>query len=296
MKYGVNLPISTHAATPATIALAAAKAEELGYDSLWVGDHVVMPTEPKSHYPYSADGKVSWDVEVPWLDPLMTLTWAAAATSRIGIGTAVLIVGMRPTLLVAKQLATLDQLSGGRLTVGVGVGWLEEEFELLGQNPANRGARMMEAIDVMRACWSRDVITYDGEFHKLRHPFAFQPKPVEGADLPLLIGASSDLAIRRIARIGAGWLPIETSPDEFRERVAMLDGELAKHKRSREGLRIVLQTDGPTFDREKAAMWASLGITEAFLEISWRANTVGGALDQLSGMADRLGIKPRAKL
>jgi probable F420-dependent oxidoreductase len=296
MRFGINLPISTHAATPATIALAARKAEELGFDSLWVGDHVVLPTRPSSRYPYAADGKMNWNVQVPWLDPLMTLTWAAAATSRIGIGTAVLVVGMRPTLLVAKQLATLDQLSCGRLTVGVGVGWLTEEFELLGVSPAKRGARMVEAIEVMRACWSETEITFEGEFHKLTHPFAFQPKPVRGADLPILIGASSDLALQRVARFAAGWLPIELEPHAMRERLAYLDAELAKHGRTRGDLRIVMQTDGASFDAAKRAAWEAMGITEAILEVSWRENTVGQALDIMADIAGRLGLRPLAKL
>jgi probable F420-dependent oxidoreductase len=295
MKYGVNLPISTDAATPALVAAAARRAEELGFSSLWVGDHIIMPTEPEANYPYSDDGQMTWNVQTPWLDPILTLTWAAAATSSIRIGTAVLILAMRPAAYAAKQLATLDMLSGGRLTLGIGVGWLKEEFEILGQDFERRGGRMVEAIALMRACWSDEVVRFKGEFFDLP-PFACQPKPAQGHDVPILIGGTSDLALKRVARIGNGWLPIGLDQTQLAERMRYLDERLAEQKRTRADLQITMQLDADGFDAEQGAAWQELGVTEIMTEISWRRQSPGAALDEMETVAKRLGLSGRTRI
>lgn len=295
MQYGINLPISTAAATPAVVAAAARRAEELGFAGLWVGDHVVMPVEYASKYPYAPDGKMTWAPQTPWLDPLMTLLWAAAATTRIGIGSAVLVPAMRPPVLLAKQLATLDQLSGGRLQLGVGMGWLEEEFTLLGQGFDKRGARMVEAIEVLRACFRPGFSEYRGEFHSLA-TFACEPKPLQGERLPILIGGTGDLMLKRVATHADGWLPIELPIEQFRERVAVLDTQLAAVGRSRDRLRIVMQSDAESFAPERAAQYAELGVQQIILEISWRKQSAGAALDQMAQVAERFALPGRATL
>jgi len=293
MKFGINLPISTAAATPALVAAAARRAEELGFASLWVGDHIVMPTEPEANYPYSDDGHMTWNVQTPWLDPILTLAWAAAATSTIRIGTAVMVLSMRPPAYAAKQIATLDQLSNGRVTLGVGVGWLKEEFEILGQDFVRRGGRMEEAVALLRACWTEEVVRFKGEFFDFP-PFACQPKPRQ-ARLPVLIGGTSDLALKRVARLGDGWLPIGLSRDELAERIGYLDSRLAEKGRSRADLHIVMQVDAHEVDADAAA-WGAIGVTELLTEISWRAQSPGAALDEMEAVAVRLGLGGQVRL
>ncbi len=289
MKFGVNLPISTAAATPAVVAAAASHAEALGFSSLWVGDHVAMPVDYDSRYPYSGDGRMTWDVSTPWLDPVMTLLWAAATTRRIRVGTAVLIAAMRPPVLLAKQLATLDHLSGGRLDVGVGMGWLAEEFALLGQSFERRGARMAEAIEILRACWAPGLVRFQGEFHDLPS-FACEPKPPQGSDLPVLIGGTGDLMLKRVATLGCGWLPIEMPPEAFAERRAFLENELLATGRRYEDVRVVMQSDARTFTPELATTYAALGVGEVILEVSWRQQSVEAAMSEMTAVAHRFAM------
>jgi len=295
MQYGINLPISTAAATPSVVAAAAQRAEELGFTSLWVGDHVAMPLEYASRYPYSADGRMTWDPHTPWLDPLMTLLWATAHTRSVTIGTAVLVPAMRPPVLLAKQLATLDILSGGRLMLGFGMGWLAEEFALLGQSFEKRGARLEEWIEILRACWRPGASEYRGQFQQLA-PFACSPKPAQGEKLPILIGGTGDLMLKRVATHGDGWLPIEMPLDEFAARSKFLDEQLHTVGRSRDELRIVLQADGATFSPERAEQYAEFGVQHVILEISWRNQSVGAAMDQMTSIAERFALPGRSRL
>lgn len=290
MRYGINLPVSTAAATPAVVAAAARRAEELGYASLWVGDHVAMPVDYSSRYPYASDGRMTWDLQTPWLDPLMTLLWAAAHTHSIALGTAVLIPAMRPPVLLAKQLATLDHLSGGRLLCGMGMGWLAEEFHLLGQASDRRAARLVEWIEALRASWRPGIAEYHGEFIDLPR-FACAPKPPQGERLPILIGGSSDLVLRRVASHADGWLPIEMPPERFVERAAFLDTELAAAGRCRGDLGIVMQGDAATFTPQLGERFAALGVQQVILEISWRNQNVDGAMDQMRALAAKFGLR-----
>jgi probable F420-dependent oxidoreductase len=295
MKYGINLPISTSAATPAIVSAAARRAEELGFSSLWVGDHVALPLAYESRYPYASDGRMNWDLHTPWLDPLMTLLWAAAATRHIRVGTAVLIPAMRPPVLLAKQLATLDQLSGGRLTVGAGMGWLGEEFALMGAGFDKRGARMTEAIQVLQACWRDRDVAYRGDYHQLA-PFACEPKPAQGAALPILIGGTGDLMLKRVATLGCGWLPIELPLDEFAARRNFLAKELEAAGRSLDDVQVVMQSDVASFTPDAAKAYAALGVGEVIVEINWRKQSIGAAMDQMSEVAQRFGLRGQVTL
>jgi len=197
MQVGIHLPQFGRASSPAAITEAARLAEELGFADVWVSDHVAIP--------------VAQDYPSPYLyDPLLTLTWAAAATERVGLGTSVLVVPQHTPLALANSLASLDALSGGRLTIGAGVGWSEAEFAALGQSFADRGARMDEMLDVLRACWGPDPVDFRGEFVHL-DAMKVQPKPAH--DIPIWVGGRSEPAYRRAAARGDGFHAIGLDPE-----------------------------------------------------------------------------------
>jgi probable F420-dependent oxidoreductase len=199
MKLAVEFPSVAYREGPEGIARLARAIEDIGYDELDMFDHVVMgfPREGRAPGPYPAS--------MPILEAFMTLAYVAAATRRIRLGTEVLVLPQRQPVLVAKQVSTLDTLSGGRVRLGIGVGWQESEFEALGEEFGNRGQRMDEAIELLRACWSQPSIDFTGKHYRVR-AMGMEPKPPQGAALPLWIGGNSEAALRRVGKHGDGWL------------------------------------------------------------------------------------------
>lgn len=231
MRIGLHaLGIGT-GARPEIIRAVAAAAEAAGFATLWAGEHVVMVDEPRSTYPYSADGRIAVPADADWLDPLLALTYAAAATSQIGLATGVLLLAEHNPVLAAKQIATLDVLSGGRLTLGVGVGWSAEEFAALGVPFARRGARTAEYIAALRTLWSQDVATFGGEFVRFDAVRVY-PKPVRGGRIPVVAGGNSDAALRRVAALADGWYGFNLTVTEAVERAGVLAAYCRERGRS----------------------------------------------------------------
>ncbi|HZR81072.1 MAG TPA: LLM class F420-dependent oxidoreductase [Candidatus Binatia bacterium] len=183
----------------------AIRADRLGYAVLWTAEHIVFPREIATPYPYG--GRFPVPVTDPILDPIVALSYAAAVTDRVQLGTSVLVLPYRHPMVLAKQLATLDVMSNGRVLAGVAGGWLREEFELLGVPFRERGARTDEAIALMRALWSEESVTFRGRFWSLEEA-AFFPKPARAGGPPIWIGGSSPPAMRRAARLGDGWIAV----------------------------------------------------------------------------------------
>ncbi len=203
------------------------RAEALGFESVWGGEHVIMPDSIASKYPYTADGKIPAEPETPIPDPLIWLAFAAAAAPKLRLGTCILIVPQRNPLVLAKELATLDQLSGGRVELGLGIGWMKEEFDALGIDWARRGARNDEYIAAMRALWAGPHAEFHGDFVDFA-PVTCSPRPVNGA-IPVLVGGDSDAAIQRAVRIADGYFPGEGDAERLgallgRVREAAEDG------------------------------------------------------------------------
>ena len=199
MKLAVEFPsVSYREGGEAVLRLGKA-IEDIGFDQLDMFDHVVMgfPTESREAPMYPP--------KMPILEALMTLSYVAAATKNIGLGTEVLVLPQRQPVLVAKQISTLDTLSGGRVRLGVGVGWQESEYDALEERFSNRGRRMDEAIDVLRSYWRDDNISFDGD-HYSSMAMAMEPKPPQGGDLPIWIGGNVEAALKRVAVRGDGWL------------------------------------------------------------------------------------------
>jgi probable F420-dependent oxidoreductase len=228
MRVGLHaLGIGT-GARPQVIRAVATAAETAGFATLWAGEHVVLVDEPRSRYPYSADGRIAVPAGADWLDPLLGLSYVAAVTSRIGLATGVLLLPEHNPVLAAKQAATLDVLSGGRLTLGVGIGWSAEEFAALGVPFARRGQRTAEYVGAMRALWADDVTSFHGEFAGF-DAIRVNPKPVRGRRIPIVVGGNSDAALGRVAAFGDGWYGFNLPAAAVAERL----GTLAEYCRER---------------------------------------------------------------
>ena len=238
-------------------------AEEQGFARLWAGEHVVMVDRPASRYPYSPDGRIAVPVAADWLDPLIGLSFAAAATRRIGIATGVLLLPEHNPVLLAKQAASLDVLCGGRLTLGVGVGWSREEFAALGVPFAGRGERAAAYVEAMRALWRDDVASVDGEFVSFEG-VRVNPKPVRDRRIPIVVGGNSDAALRRVVAWGDGWYGFNLSGVEaLRERLDAL-GELCVQAGRDVGqlhLAVAIEEARP----EDLAALAAIGVNELVL-------------------------------
>lgn len=215
-------------------------AEDAGVESLWLSEHLVWPETTASPYPYSADGQPPVGKDIPWHDPWVLLAWIAAQTTRIKLGTSVYILPLREPHVTARAVGTLDVVSGGRAILGVGVGWMAEEFEAAGQSFAGRGRRTDEIIEVLRRLWSEDPVGHEGEHYRFA-PVHFQPKPPQGAGLPIVVGGESAPALRRAARLGDGWIGmIGHTPESAAERVAELTAMRAEYGRADQAFEVTL--------------------------------------------------------
>lgn len=237
MQIGCSAPTSGPLTEPDTIARIATEAEMLGYDYVTVSDHLLIPTDIGSRYPYSESGAFVSGARVDRHEQLMTAMFIAAKTSKLRIVTSVMVVPHRPAVLTAKLLATLDVLSKGRLTLGIGAGWMKEEFEAVGTPPfEERGAVTDEYMLACKALWEQDEPRFDGKYAKFAN-VVFQPKPVQ-KPIPIWVGGESNPALRRTARYADAWYPIGTNPQfpmdtlsRYKAGVAKLRGMAEKAKR-----------------------------------------------------------------
>jgi len=220
-RFGIHLPQSGKASGAESIRRVAQLAEELGFDDVWVSDHVIAPAAQTYPTPFIHE-------------PLLSMAWAASATTTIGIGTAVLVVPQYHPVPLANSLATLDALSGGRLVIGAGIGWSRAEFEALGQDFTTRGRRMDEIVPLLRACWTEDPITFHGQFYEL-DDIRLLPKPAH--PIPIWLGGTSERAITRACRLGDGYQTIGLSTDQAPGVV-----ERVRRDRSEETFTISLRT------------------------------------------------------
>jgi probable F420-dependent oxidoreductase len=220
MKLGLMFVNSGPFSNPALLAHLAITAERCGVESMWTVEHVVIPQDYKSPYPYSSSGKIPGGEDV-------SLAFAAAVTKTIKLATGVLILPQRHPLYVAKEAATLDVLSGGRAILGIGSGWLEEEFSSLGLDFHTRGARTDESIKSLRALWSEDSASFHGK-HFNFGPVKCYPKPVQKGGVPIHIGGHSPAAAKRAGRYGDGFFPALAEIPKLKELFALMKSEADK--------------------------------------------------------------------
>lgn len=240
------------------VRISAREAERAGFAHYWMPDHVVQFTAyPESTYPYaegsgqelpeqSADAPLQFgddtyaqqDAANPLIDPVIGMAWAAAATSTLEVGSNVLVLPQRNPVVLAKALATLDSFTGGRVLLGVGVGWAKEEYDAAGVDFATRGKAMDEAIEVLRALWTQKASSFSGAFHRFKDAYSY-PKPARPGGVPILIGGESKAALRRVAGLGDGWLPYNLPVEQAGPVIAELKQMTRDAGRDPEALRII---------------------------------------------------------
>lgn len=288
MRVGLHaLGIGT-GARPEVIRAVAVAAETAGFATLWSGEHVVMVDRPASRYPYAADGRIGVPAGEDWLDPLLGLTYAAAMTSSITLATGVLLLPEHNPLLAAKQAATLDVLSSGRFTLGIGIGWSAEEFAALRVPFPRRAQRTAEYVAAMRRIWSEDIASFRGEFTSF-HEVRVNPKPVRGRRIPVVLGGNSDAALGRVAAFGDGWYGFNLTAAAAAERIAALAGYCQDYGRSLSELSVaVAVTDG---DPSMLAGLAQAGMTELVIVAAPPADPAE-ATPWITSLADRWGLDP----
>lgn len=223
MELGVILPNSGAFADPGAMLAVAEAAEGMDYSALWTADHLVLPIESATTYPYFRQAKIRLEPTHPFLEPLIALAGVATRTRRIGLGISVYLAALRHPLVVAKQIASLDQLSGGRVLLGVGAGWIPEEYETLGIPFGERGRVLDEHIQAMRTLWRDEQPRYAGQHYRFDN-IGFEPKPVR-RDVPIWVGGNSPAARRRAARLGDGWHVIDVPMRELGAGIAELARE-----------------------------------------------------------------------
>ena len=276
VTFGLTLVGVGVTADPAAATDMAGLAEDLGFSALWVPEHVVVPARYHSRYPYSDTGRMpergeAADDTSP--DPLVWLTYVAAATSRIKLGTGVFVLPQRNPLVVAKQTATVDYLSGGRLKLGIGVGWLREEFLALGETFENRGRRTDEYITVIRRLWGSRTVDFDGDYVRFAAS-SLGISPVQPGGIPILVGGDGAAAARRAGRLGDGWFPGNVRLEEIGPLVELMGQCAAEAGRDPEALELLtgFPRDTATFERLR--------------ELNFSHFTVGVAGPSLQGPRD----------
>lgn len=265
-------------------------AETAGFESVWGGEHVILPDAIASKYPYTPDGKIPAEPDTPIPDPLIWLAFAAAAAPSLRLGTCILIVPQRNPLILAKELATLDQLSGGRVELGLGVGWMKEEFDALGVEWARRGARNDEYIEAMRALWAGPHAEFHGDFVDFE-PATCSPRPVNG-NIPILVGGDSEAAINRAVRIADGYFPGEGDAERLDALLGRLRSAAEKADRDPASIEINamfgIQMADPVAGVEQML---ELGVGRIMIPAFFFAGP--GGLDRMAELAEK--IMPVAK-
>jgi probable F420-dependent oxidoreductase len=284
VKLGFGLPVAGSWATPDNMVRVAGEAEGLGYHSVWTVARLLYPLEPRDHYPYAPPG--------PWpevfkrvADSIVALAYVAAATSRIRLGTAVLNLPYYQPVLLAKQLATLDVVSGGRLVLGVGLGWSRDEYQAVGVPYRRRGARMDECLRCLTAVWTEDVVQFEGEFSSVP-PSLVEPKPQQRPRPPILVGGYSEAAIRRAVTLADGYIGGNVPLGQVAPLVRRLSEAAAEagrdpgtlHVVSRGSVRLDERPHGedrrPLYGsldeiREDVERYQEAGLTELFLDLNF---------------------------
>ncbi len=265
MQFGAHIFGVGALAEPATLVEVARLSESAGYHSVFLADHIIVPRELESKYPYTGDGSFPYAPDKDWLDPMVALGYLAGQTQSIQLGTSITVVPMRHPIVTAKQIATADFLSGGRVIFGVGVGWMAEEFALLGQSFHDRGRRTDEYLSLMKVLWTEDNPHFDGDYFQVTN-CGFAPKPVQKPHVPLWVGGESKAALRRAARLGDGWHSAGTSLAELPDKLRFLREALDEAGRADESFVIsAFPTDRFTIDL--VHQFAAQGVTHLLVPV-----------------------------
>jgi len=249
---------------PAWVRDFGALCEDVGVESVWAVEHVLVAEDYEPRYSYSADGRMPGSPGTVMPDPLEWLAYFAAVTSTVRLGTGVMVLPLHAPLVLAKRVATLDALSGGRVIFGVGLGWQIEEYQAVGVPYEERGARADEAIEVLRTIWGNEPAEFTGPFTRIPRSSVL-PKPAQGGALPIVIGGSSPAAARRAGRLGDGFFPYVISPDDFADRAALIRSTARDAGRDPDAIELSVWAGsyqpGGAFDLDLAQRYADVGVT-----------------------------------
>lgn len=303
MKLGFNLPHMGPAASAENIVAVARRAEELGYETVWVTERLLYHVNPRTPYMATPDGSLP-DVYKIVLDPLESLLWAAAGTSRIRIATSVIDMPFYNPVMLARRLTSIDVLSGGRLTLGMGLGWSEDEYEAAGAAMTRKGKRADEFIQVLKAIWTNDPAEFNGDFFKLAQSI-IQPKPVQKPHPPIFLAAYSAGAMKRIATHANGWLPAGVPVPAMKQMWSAIRSMAEQAGRNPDELEIIVRanvtvTESPlddgrfpfvgSLDQIKSDIAASrdLGVREVHFDPAFEpaASSVDGFMQRMEQMKE----------
>ncbi len=302
MKFGFSLVVRGNDATPDAFAQIAQRAEALDIDSLWCSAHVILPPQVKSGYVLIPGRKHPEHWKERYWEPFTVLSFLAGLTRKLTLGTSVVIVPMHNPIELAKQVAEVDQLSGGRFVFGIGVGWFEEEFEVLGQNFRNRGARTDEAMDLMKVLWGDDPVSFEGRHYRVEHA-CFAPKPLQKPSPPIWVAGGSRAALKRAARIADAWHPVRPTFEYLQEARADLDRYVEEAGREPGSVAIAVKLpivfqDGPPRSDEPPTHGRPVDIAEAIeryreagashLVMDFVPETLATALDTMERFAQEV--------
>jgi probable F420-dependent oxidoreductase len=252
VKFGITLG----KLNPKSFVDAALAAERLGFESVWLPEHLVLPVDMRGQLVPGEDHPPV-PPDTPVFDAPAYLAFLAGRTERIRLGTHVYLLGIRHPFVSARAFATLDVVSGGRAEAGVGAGWMTSEWEAAGLDPRSRGRRLDEAIDACKRLWTEAVVEHHGEFFEFP-PVAFEPKPVQRPHPPVVVGGESDVALRRAARRGDGWIGMDHTPESAAEQVARLRRHIDEAGRPGDALEVTVS--GSITDRRDVDRWEEAGV------------------------------------
>lgn len=265
MKFGVMFAnVGPMGRAEGAVGLAQA-AEANGIESLWTVEHTVVPAGYESAYPYSPTGKMPGPDDSPIPDPLIWLSFVAAATSTIRLGTGILILPQRNPVTLAKEISTLDQLSGGRVELGIGVGWLAEEFEAIGVPFEERGKRTDEHVAALRALWTQNPATHEGKYSSFTDVYSC-PQPAQ-ARVPIVVGGHSPAAARRAGRLGDGFFPGKGSHAELTELIGIMRASATEHGRDPDEIEVTAGGDGALGSKavDEVKALADMGVSRVII-------------------------------
>lgn len=286
MKIGLFSTFMSPIATPEMITKFAADAESAGIHSLWMGEHVVLFDKTEFPYPGSASGKLPVPPGGGMLDTVATFGFLAGVTRRMRFGTGIALISQRNPLYTAKEFATLDWLTRGRIDFGIGVGWCKEEVIASGYSWEDRGARSDEFLAMVQRLWRDEVASFEGRHFQLA-PCRLDPKPLQAGGIPVIVGGHSPAAYRRAARYGRGWYGFSLPPRMVTDALKGLDQALSREGRSRDGFEIVITPPSIRDDDIKA--YQDLGVDRLVLHLgSQKPDAIARRLDEVAGFIARL--------
>ncbi len=287
MKIGTFSTFMSPICTPEVIGDIGRRAEKIGLDSIWMGEHVVLFDKTETPYPGSADGKLPVPEGGGMLDTVATFGYLAACTKTLRFGTGITLLPQRNPVYTAKEFATLDWLTGGRIDFGIGVGWCKEEVEACGYDFSTRGRRCDEILEMMQQLWTEPLAEFHGEFYDLE-PCRMDPKPLQKPHIPIIVGGHSPAGFKRAAKYGAGWYGFQLDLENTASIITALDAALAEEGRSRDDFELII-TPPYRVSVDTVKGYADLGVDRLIVHLgSQKQERVDARMKEMELMVESL--------